>query len=226
MSNVIIGGTPYEGVNVVKIPLEGNTSEYAEFTNRENAILDGTFSGDFENNQVTKIRSRALEGMTGITAVKMANVTDVEYYAFSGCTSMKTLEMPKLKNIGNASFINCKALVEVFLPSAEAVNAIMAFQGCDALKKVDLAGPKSTGGWQINANAFEGCDVLDTFIIRSSLAVVSLNNANAFANTPIANGTGYVYVPKSILSQYTENTSWETYKNQLRAIEDYPDICG
>ena len=53
-----------------------------------------------------------------------------------------------------------------------------------------------------------------------------LASVNAFSDTPIANGTGFVYVPLSLIEDYKTATNWATYAAQFRAIEDYPEICG
>ena len=54
----------------------------------------------------------------------------------------------------------------------------------------------------------------------------TLSASNAFGNSAIAKGTGYIYVPYALLEQYKVATNWATYANQFRAIEDYPEICG
>ena len=59
---------------------------------------------------------------------------------------------------------------------------------------------------------------------RSTMA--KLDNTNTFNSTPIASGTGYIYVPAALVDNYKAATNWSTYANQIRAIEDYPEICG
>ena len=91
-----------------------------------------------------------------------------------------------------------------------------AFRGCSELTKADFAGPVSTVvDW-----SFYECTALRTFILRSS-AVCSLGDASAFTNTPIAKGTGYIYVPRALVDTYKAATNWSTYAAQFRALEDY-----
>jgi hypothetical protein len=52
------------------------------------------------------------------------------------------------------------------------------------------------------------------------------NKTNIFASTPIASGTGYIYVPAALVDSYKGATNWSTYAAQIRAIEDYPEITG
>ena len=75
----------------------------------------------------------------------------------------------------------------------------------------------------IGASAFEGCSKL-TAVILGAESVVTLANVSAFTGTPIASGTGYIYAPASLVDSY--KVAWSTYANQIRAIEDYPEICG
>lgn len=94
-----------------------------------------------------------------------------------------------------------------------------AFYKCTALTTVDLS--KCT---YIGEVAFYSCTSLTTVVLRSeTMATLS---KDAFTNTPIASGTGYIYVPAALIDTYKADSKWSTYANQFRAIEDYPDICG
>ena len=95
-----------------------------------------------------------------------------------------------------------------------------AFYRCTALTAVDLPNVIAIAG-----SAFEGCSALLTLILRSE-TLCTLANKNALSNTLIASGTGYIYIPRSLVDSYKAATNWSTYADQIRAIEDYPDICG
>ena len=122
-------------------------------------------------------------------------------------------------NVGNYAFSGCLALTEVNLPEATSIKA-NAFSGCTALTEVNL--PLTTN---IKANAFSNCAKLAAFILRGE-TVCTLANSNAFQNSPIKNGTGYIYVPRALVDSYKVATNWSTYAAQFRAIEDYPEITG
>ena len=94
-----------------------------------------------------------------------------------------------------------------------------AFHSCDNLTKVNFAAVASIG-----EGAFADCANLKTVVLPAS-QVVSLESADAFERTPIADGTGFVYVPADLIAAY-KTGNWMAYANQLRAIEDYPDICA
>lgn len=94
-----------------------------------------------------------------------------------------------------------------------------AFHKCTSLVEVDLPNVST-----IADNGFNNCSALVTLIVRST-AVCALKT-NVFLSTPIANGTGYIYVPRALVDSYKAATNWSVYASQIRAIEDYPDICG
>ena len=95
-----------------------------------------------------------------------------------------------------------------------------AFRRCLLLAVVDM--PNIT---YIDENAFNECSALKTLILRRTDSIVTLANANALANTPIAEGTGYIYVPSALVDAYKTDTAWSVYASQIRAIEDYPYVC-
>ena len=99
-------------------------------------------------------------------------------------------------------------------------DTLGTFYYCTGLEKVDFNILQS-----INQAAFYGCSSLKTVIIRSE-NICYLDTSDAFKETPIETGTGYIYVPSALVDNYKAATNWSTYANQIRAIEDYPDICG
>lgn len=96
-----------------------------------------------------------------------------------------------------------------------------AFYGCTALTEVDL--PNVT---RIEENAFCECSTLNALILRNTQEVCTLASTNALQDTAIAKGTGYIYVHAVQLTAYKSETNFSTYAEQIRAIEDYPDITG
>ncbi len=51
-------------------------------------------------------------------------------------------------------------------------------------------------------------------------AVPTLSNSNAFANTPIAQGTGYIYVPDNLVASFKTATNWSTYASQIKGVSE------
>lgn len=95
-----------------------------------------------------------------------------------------------------------------------------SFAGCSNLAKIDFDVLE-----EMQDSDFYGCSALTTVIIRSP-AVCTMSDSNAFKSTPIESGTGYVYVPAALVDSYKAATNWSVYADQIRAIEDYPGICG
>ena len=90
-----------------------------------------------------------------------------------------------------------------------------AFEGCAALTVVDI--PSAT---KLAVSAFGKCSSLETLILRGE-SMCALAHTGALLSTPIASGTGYIYVPSALVDTYKAATNWRTYANQFRALEDY-----
>ena len=124
-----------------------------------------------------------------------------------------------LQKMSNSAFAGCGALKTVILPNVASISGF-SFQNCFSLSVLD------TGAGKIETMAFSLCMSLKTVILRSD-KVATLEDTNAFSNnTPIHSGTGYIYVPKALVDSYKSATNWSNYANQIRAIEDYPEITG
>lgn len=164
----------------------------------EVATLLGNTMTVLDNSVATSLRSRACQGATKLATVNLPNVTSVGTYAFYGCTGLTTVHFPKATSI----------------PS-------QALYSCTKLKHADFGQAGS-----IAAQAFNACSALTELILRKTDAICTLSNTNGVNNTPIGKGTGYVYVPAPLVNSYKAATNWSTFAAQIRAIEDYPEICG
>lgn len=120
-------------------------------------------------------------------------------------------------SIAAQKFRGCSALANVIFPSVTSVG-IGAFWQCTALKQADF-----TACVSFAQNAFYGCYALAALILRCTDAVCTLTGN--LSGTPIATGTGYIYVPLALVDTYKAATGWSTYAAQIRAIEDYPEVC-
>lgn len=78
---------------------------------------------------------------------------------------------------------------------------------------------------RIANNAFFYNIGLEALILRSNI-VCTLENTGAFVGTKIGSKTGFIYVPNALVAEYQAATNWTTFSEQIRAIEDYPEICG
>ena len=173
---------------------------------------------DFPN--VTNIGYGAFEQCWGLTTVDFPNVTDIGEAAFYYCKNLVNINFPNVINIKNDAFYWCRSLEAVVFPSVLNIGT-EAFSGCNSLKTFDSPTVASLGSF-----AFEDCDVLETVILRKSDSICTLSDTGALSETLIGSGTGYIYVPSALIDEYKAATNWVTYAEQIRAIEDYPEITG
>lgn len=104
-------------------------------------------------------------------------------------------------------------LVSVSLPNAQAIM-YKAFEGCTSLTELDLP-----GGTGFSGHAFLNSG-LQKLILRSTNGVSSVGNSNFLEGTPIANGTGYIYVPDELVDDYKANSMFQPYINQIKPISE------
>ena len=90
-----------------------------------------------------------------------------------------------------------------------------AFAYCLSLTIVDTPNLNT-----LSMSSFENCSALKAVILRSE-TMCSLTGMDAFQSTPIASGTGYIYVPSALVDSYKTAPRWYVYANQFRALEDY-----
>ena len=134
--------------------------------------------------------------------------------AFLGCTGLSgDLDLSSVINLDVNAFKNCTQITSI-TTSATIINA-SAFDSCLALGKAYL-----NNGTRLYNGVFYYCSSLIALVLRDE-TVSSLLNTNALSGTPIASGTGYIYVPASVIDAYKEASNWITYANQFRALEDY-----
>lgn len=195
-------------------------------------LVDRSISGAYENDRVTAVGNYALFACKNLTEAHFLSAVTIGNNAFCECNALITANLPAATALGNQAFQNCLKLEDVSIPLVATVGT-SAFSACNQkLTRLDL--PSVT---TIDASAFNNCYSLMTVILRSN-TVASLKNTNAFVGCYHFLGTtnatynpnglkdGYIYVPKALVDSYKAATNWSTYANQIRAIEDYPDICG
>ena len=143
---------------------------------------------------------------------------EIRDYAFYNCGNLKEINLPNITTIGYASF-QTTGLEKVVLPNVTYLNG-SCFRDCSLLTTIDCHLPLTA----MASYCFRDSS-LNTLILRGNELSIC-GSSYVIYRCPIADGTGYIYVPSALLEQYKVATNWTTYANQFRAIEDYPEICG
>lgn len=188
----------------------------------DDAVCDGIITKtltEYSDNKAVSIGEYALYNCAELTNVNLPIATSVGSFGFNGCYKLKTVNIPLAKSLGNYAFYTCVLLESIYIPSVTNISK-STFDGCNTLRSIDISSVTS-----IDTEAFNNCSSLVTVII-SNENMCNLIDVDAFNNTPIANGNGYIYVPSTLIETYLSDPNWSVYSSQIRAIEDYPDIVG
>lgn len=125
----------------------------------------------------------------------------------------------RVTTVGAYAFQNCSGLTSVSFPNVTSIGDY-AFNAAHKLAKADL--PKVTS---IGQHSFSAANALEALILRNTEKVCSLGS-DAVSYTKISSGSGYIYVPAALVDSYKAAANWQNYADQIRAIEDYPEITG
>jgi hypothetical protein len=171
---------------------------------------------------ITEIKAMTFYGCNSLTSVTIPNhVTAIGDNAFYECRSLTSIEIPNsVKTIGGGAF-SSSGLTSIVIPDSVTGTILTALSLCSNLTTITLYNVSA-----ITPNAFKWCEKLTTLILPKSTLIPLHDYVTPFQYTPIESGTGYIYVPRELLSEYQTATNWSVYANQFRAIEDYPEICG
>lgn len=195
----------------------------SEFTNTIDIVGDDVLADsiiarsvtEFHDNVVQKIGTGAFANCDLLTSVDCPTATSVSGSAFAYCDVLIDANLPLVTTIGVQVFDNCPALTKITLPSVTSIGS-QAFRACTALNTVELNSKTSIG-----EHALLNASVLKVLVLRSTAGVSTLSSTNAFNGTPIESGTGYIYIPSSLLNSYKTASNWSTYADQFRKLEEW-----
>ena len=183
-------------------------------------LVEGTIT-DVVDNTITTTNSYAFYANENLANVSLTSLISLGSYSFSKCTALASVDLPSLNaNVSTFVFDGCTALQQVNIPNSTGANNY-AFQDTTALEKVELEGSANIGSYSFRRSGIKA------LIIRNNTSkLTKLTSTNAFTDCPIANGTGYIYFYREFVESYKSATGWSNYAEQIRAIEDYPEITG
>lgn len=189
----------------------------------EDALISTNLS-TYTNGRVTEIAANAFSGR-GIDEFTFPNVLRIHARAFEACSFIK-ISCPKLVYIDDNGFHSAgRTGMEFDCRNCGYVGS-SAF-GFSEIRKFYVRMSKDETGiyfFSIGDYAFENSQITHLVVIDTGGNQASARcnlGYRAFNNTPIALGTGYIYVPRAFIDSYKAAENWSTYASQFRALEDY-----
>lgn len=168
-------------------------------------------------------KSSAFENCTSLREVDVPNASSIGPGSFKGCTNLVSINAPLVQIAGDSAFNGCLSLIEIKFPNltrttSESASGSGMFASCTSLRKADFTKVTDIGG-----RAFVNCTSLTALILRSE-TLCALRSTTSFNGTPIASGTGYIYVPSALVDSYLAATNWSTFANKFRGIFEDEDV--
>ena len=152
------------------------------------SCFDGTFEGEFVDNDITSVR----------------------YGAFADCKEITKLSLPNCTKVGgNYAFYNMTNVKEILLPSAASGVFGATFNSCTNLETIDL---RNLGGVLLDSNCFRFCSALKTLILGGD-AICTIANNNVLGGTPSSMS---IYVPDDLVDAYKANSTWASFTSRIK----------
>lgn len=134
--------------------------------------------------------------------------------AFAQCSNLALKNLPsEINTIEERSFYNCANLVIQVIPSKVTSIGANAFYNCSSINNLSITGAITS----IGSGAFYGCANLSVLRLRGVTKVPTISS-NSLTNTPIAKGTGYIYVPTNLLDSFKSATNWSKYADRIYGV--------
>lgn len=130
----------------------------------------------------------------------------IEAATFQNCESLALTSLPDgLSSIGNLAFADCVNMRLTSLPESLSLLGQQSFINCTGIQ--DLTLPINISDLPMYVFKSSG---LKNLIINRTRSVITIKN-DALANTPLAAGEGYVFVPTEMLESYQADSNWNKY---------------
>lgn len=136
---------------------------------------------------------------TSLLTVYMPLCSRVGQLAFYSCTNLRNVTLTSCRVLVEGAFYKCEHLPEITLPNCSAIDESV-FMNCYDLSYVDL--PICS---KLHAGVFRSCSDLTAVYLGYS-GVCSFETS-VFRDTPIAYGSGSIFVPLEWVSEYKSTYS-------------------
>lgn len=147
---------------------------------------------DFYDNAATNLVTNAFIRNAIITSFTFLNVVSAGNSVLQLGVE-RTIFMPKIVQVPQFFAYNAPRLKWVYFGAAKELD-FFSFSLCNALSALVLAGDQ----------------------------VARLNDTNALSPSGISDGTGFIYVPDDLVTQYQVATNWSTYAAQIKGLSELP----
>lgn len=185
----------------------------------DNLTTKGVTASDDET--FTELVPKVLDISSGGDVV----ITDASYLFYNGArTDYLEAILDACKNVTNCAymFYNCTELTSLDLSNFNTANVTTMFNMfnlCRSLEKIDLSNFDVSKVTNMRS-MFYNCNSLSKVIIDNQ-TVFDLKS-NVFLETPINEGTGFIYVPDNMVETYKSATNWSTYADQIKGMSELP----
>lgn len=170
-------------------------------------------------NSLTTASDTAFQNCTNLALTELpSGLKSISNGLFDGCSKLAITEVPSnITSIGTSAFNKCTSLTSMYLPSSITRVTSRTFYGCSNIEEITYDGGNID---EVGSYAFYGCSKLNKLVFSNITQVPTLTNVNAFTNTPIKTGTGYVYVPDALITQFQSASNWSTYASQIKGVSE------
>ena len=153
-------------------------------------------------------------------SVDLPNVTEIKHYAFNVLYELRDWNVPKAI-IFRDYCMGQVPIHKLTIPSSGGQRA-SRFVQYHTVHTVDFTADLSTGGTGLTlAENLRYAYNLCHLIVRRN-GVMNNTSSNAFQQTGLANGIGWIYVNDDYVNSYKTASNWSVYADQIVKLSDYP----
>lgn len=218
--------TPTTGKFINEVLVKGDSNLIPENIKKDVSILSviGTLDTMYKPSYISFYNFTGTNLDYELSNLNTSNMTKMDYM-FYQCQKLQNLNIQNFntQNVTSMTnmFYNCRLLEQLNLSNfdtSKVTNMSSMFQRCENLIELDISNFDTTNVTN-NAYMFQYCEKLVKLVINNQ-NVFKMTNSNMFNNTPIASGTGYVYVPDNMVETYKSATNWSVYAEQIKSISE------
>lgn len=184
-------------------------------------------SGFFKNlkeldlsDNVSSIQSGGVQYCAQLEKVHLSDVLEsIGSSCFYSCTRLPLTDLPPtLKSIGSSAFYGCSKLAIKEIPEGVTKIESSVFYNCSnsEFKELTIKGDITS----IESSAFGSCSYLEKLVLPNVTSVPTLSSTSAFSGTKIKYGTGYIYLPDTLVEEAKNSTNWSTYADQIKGVSE------